>query len=107
MGLAASLARPGSNVTGIAILTDDLEVKNLQLLKQTVPSASRVAVLWNPDNPLWVTTLKRLQETASSLGLRVQSLEVWDPGDFAKAFASARGERADTLLVVREALPIP
>ena len=104
MGLAASLAKPGGNVTGIAILTHDLEMKNLELLKQAVPSASRVAVLWNPDNPLWSTTLKRLQETAPSLGLRVQSLEVRDPGDLEKAFARAWSERADSLLVVREAL---
>ena len=104
MGVVSSLARPAGNVTGVAILTHELEVRDLELLKQAVPSASRVAVLWNPDNPLWVTTLKRLHETAPRLGLTVQPLEVRDAAELEKAFASARSERADALLVVREAL---
>jgi putative ABC transport system substrate-binding protein len=51
-GVVASLARPGMNVTGIAILTNELEVKNLELLKQMVPSASRIAGKWNPHTPI-------------------------------------------------------
>jgi putative ABC transport system substrate-binding protein len=104
MGLVRSLARPSGNVTGIAILTDELEVKNLQLLKEVVPAASRVAVLSNRENPLWVPALKRLKSVAPTLGLTIQSLEVRGPDDFENAFASAQKERADALLVVNEAL---
>jgi putative tryptophan/tyrosine transport system substrate-binding protein len=60
--------------------------------------------MWNPDNPIWVTTLKRLKDAAPGLGLKIQSLEVSDPEDLERAFANARSERADALLVVREAL---
>ena len=104
LGLVATLARPGGNVTGIAILTDEMEVKNLELLKQTVPAASRVAVLSNPQNPLWGPVLKRLRDVAPALGVKIQSVEVQDPADLDKAFANARRERADALLVVNEAL---
>lgn len=50
-GLAASLARPGGNVTGMTFLTSELAGKRLELLKEAVPTASRIAVLWNPENP--------------------------------------------------------
>ena len=104
IGLARSLSRPGGNVTGIAILSDELEVKNLQLLKETVPSASRIAVLSNSGNPLWAAVVKRLNEMAPSLGLKIQSLEVRGPDDLENAFARARKERAEALLVVNDAL---
>ena len=70
-GLVASLARPGGNLTGVAMLTDELELKNLQLLKETLPGATRVAVLWNPDNPVWARVLKRLSEAAPAMGVQL------------------------------------
>ena len=102
-GMVASLARPGGNVTGIAILTDELELKNLQLLKEAFPGVTRVAVLSNPDNPVWARALKRLQEAAPVLGVKLQPLAVRDSGDLKMAFDAATRERADALLVVREA----
>ena len=103
-GLVASLARPGGNITGIAILTDELELKNLQLLKEAFPGVTRVAILSNPDNPVWTHALKRLQEVAPALGVKLQLLAVRDSGDLKMAFdAAATRERADALLVVREA----
>jgi putative ABC transport system substrate-binding protein len=51
-GLVASLARPGGNLTGFAILTTDLETKKLELLREASPGVSRIGVLWNPDNPV-------------------------------------------------------
>ena len=102
-GLVASLARPGGNVTGIAILTDELELKNLQLLKEAFPGVTRVAVLSNPDNPVWARALKRLQEAAPVLGVKLQPLAVRDSGDLKMAFDAATREGADALLVVREA----
>ena len=104
LGVVASLARPGGNVTGIAILTDDLEVKNLELLKQAVPTAQRIAVLTNPENPIWASVLKRFNDAARALAVKILPLEARHPGDLDTAFASARMERADALLVVREAL---
>ena len=50
-GLVSSLARPGGNVTGLSLMVTDLTAKRLQLLKETIPRLSRVAVLWNPDTP--------------------------------------------------------
>jgi len=101
-GLAASLARPGGNLTGLAILTDELELKNLQLLKEIVPGVTRVAVLWNPDNPVWNYALKRLHETAPTLGVKLQPLAVRGAGDLEAAFVAAIREKAGALLVVRE-----
>jgi putative tryptophan/tyrosine transport system substrate-binding protein len=101
-GLIESLARPGGNLTGLAILTDELELKNLQLLKEMIPRVTRVAVLWNPDNPVWLHALKRLQEAAPALGVKLQSLAVRDSRDLEAAFPAAIREQANALLVVRE-----
>jgi putative tryptophan/tyrosine transport system substrate-binding protein len=101
-GLVESLARPGGNLTGLAILTDELELKNLQLLKEAFPGVTRVAVLWNPDNPVWPLALKRLQAAAPMLGVTVQSLAVRGLGELEAAFAAATKEKAGALLVVRE-----
>jgi putative ABC transport system substrate-binding protein len=102
-GLVASLARPGGNLTGLAIFTEELELKNLQLLKEIVPRVTRVAVLWNPDNPIWTPTLKRLHEAAPALGVKLQPLAVRESGDLEAAFAAATREKAGALLVFREA----
>jgi len=101
-GLVKSLARPGGNLTGLAILTDELELKNLQLLKEIVPRVTRVAVLWNPDNPVWTHALKRLQEAAPALGVKLQPLAVRDSRDLEAAFAAAIREKAGALLVLRD-----
>ena len=103
-GLVRSLARPGGNVTGIALQSDAVEVKNLQLLKEAVPAASRVAVLTDPTSPLWVTVLKRLYDVGPALGVTIQSLEARGPDDFAHAFATAQKQRADALLVVNDSM---
>ena len=103
-GLVASLARPGGNVTGFAILTTDLETKKLELLREAIPGISRIGVLWNPDNPVWASAWKQLPNAAQSLGLKLQSLEVRNPGAFEQVFSSASSQRAGALLVVQERL---
>lgn len=103
-GLVASLARPGGNVTGFAILTTDLEAKKLELLREAIPGVSRIGVLWNPDNPVWASAWKELPSAAQSVGLKLQSLEVRDPGEFEQVFASASSQHAGALLVVQERL---
>ena len=103
-GLAASLARPAGNVTGIAIIVDELEVKRLQLLKEAIPTASRIAVMWNPDNPVWVSVMQRLREVAPTLGVQLQELAVRNSGDFASALRSATASGVGALLLVEEGL---
>jgi putative tryptophan/tyrosine transport system substrate-binding protein len=103
-GLIASIARPGGNLTGFAILSDELELKNLQLLKEAAPRISRVAIFSNPDNPVWSNVLKRLQEVAPALGVKLQPLEVRESCDLEVAFAAAAKERAEALLVFRDAI---
>src|SRR5207247_1889588 len=73
-GLVASLARPGGNVTGMSLQTSDLAAKRLQLLKEILPTASRVAVIRNPNNPVNVPILHELEVAARMLGLQMQVL---------------------------------
>jgi putative tryptophan/tyrosine transport system substrate-binding protein len=102
--LVESLARPGGNVTGIAILTEMLGVKNLDLLKELVPSATRVAVVWNPDNALWARVLVALDDAAKTLGVAIQRLEVRRAEDLHGAFSRAVADRANALLFFNDAL---
>jgi putative ABC transport system substrate-binding protein len=67
VGLVASLARPGGNVTGMTLLSSQVSGKRLQLLKDTIPGLSRVAVLFNPDNPLYSAVWIELQAAATTL----------------------------------------
>ena len=101
-GLAASLARPGGNVTGVATLFPELAVKRLGLLKETLPGVSRVAVLWNAANPGNVIILSGVQAAARTLGVTLQLRDVRGPDDFEAAFAQMGRERADALLVLDE-----
>jgi putative ABC transport system substrate-binding protein len=98
-GLAASLARPGGNVTGLANFSPELGAKRLELLKYAIPSLARVAVLWTPYNPVKVAEWAETQSAARTLGLQLQSLEMSSPDDLEPAFATATRERADALIV--------
>ena len=100
IGIVASLARPGGNVTGVSHLVG-LEIlgKRLELLKEAVPNAARVAVLWNPTNPLEVVAFRQGQVPARALGVTLQSIEVRELKDFENAFAAVTRERAGALLV--------
>ena len=104
IGLVGSLGRPGGNLTGIAILADELELKNLHLLKEAAPGITRIAILWNPDNPVWTHALKRLHEAAPALGVELQPLAARESSDLAAAFAVATQKRANALLVVQEGI---
>lgn len=104
-GLVASLARPGGNVTGVTY-SAGLEIfdKQLQLLLEAVPTAKRVAVLWNPSNPGHAAVVSNVQAAAQSLGLSVQLVEARSPDDFDGAFATMAKERSQALLVVSDAM---
>ena len=103
-GLVASLGRPGGNITGMTTLSPELGGKRLELLKQVVPGASRIAVLWNANNPGKLAELKELESAARRLGLAVRSIEVRESADFERAFAALGRERVDALLTLREPL---
>jgi ABC-type uncharacterized transport system substrate-binding protein len=103
-GLVASLARPGGNITGLSILTPDLTGKRLELLKAILPRLIRVAVLWNPGNPIAEPELRKAEVAAPSLGLQLQSLTVRDPREFASAFSAMKRERADALFLLSDAM---
>jgi putative tryptophan/tyrosine transport system substrate-binding protein len=98
-GLAISLARPGGNVTGLASISIGLGGKRLELLRETIPGAVRVAVLWPPYNPLHREKWTEMQSAARALGIQLQSLEVSEPGDFEGAFAAAVHDHAEALIV--------
>src|SRR5262245_40830242 len=96
-GFVASLARPGGNITGLANLTPELVGKRLELLKEVVPRISRVAVLWNPDNPGAALRMRETEAAAPLLRLKLQPVEVRGPNDFEHAFSAMKKERADAL----------
>jgi len=103
--LVASLGRPGGNVTGLADAHADLVPKRLELLKQVVPSASRVAILWNPANPSTAPQLKIAEAAAPTLGATVLPIGVKGPrrDDVDRAFETIGKERPGSLLVVGDA----
>ncbi len=103
-GLVASLSRPGQNVTGLSVVTPELSGKNLQWLKEVLPGLSRVAVLWNPVNPVSVLELKEIEVAARALGLRPQLLQVRESTEFEGAFAAMTRERAGALTVLVDAM---
>jgi putative ABC transport system substrate-binding protein len=103
-GLVASLARPGGNITGLSTLSAELEGKRLELLKEVVPQASRVAVLWNAANPANASAWQETQAAARALGLLLQSQEVRGPQDLEGAFALTAKARPDALLVLGDSL---
>jgi putative ABC transport system substrate-binding protein len=98
IGLVASLARPGGNVTGVTSLSRELTGKRLELLKETFPNASSVAVLTRGVNPVTTELLKDTEAAAKTFRLRLQILEVPGPNDFEKAFSAIRRERAGALI---------
>jgi putative tryptophan/tyrosine transport system substrate-binding protein len=93
-GVVASLARPGGNVTGFALISADLMGKRLELLREIVPGLSRVAVLSQAVNPGNAEYIGQAELGARVLGLQLQVIAVRDPGDFERAFTDMRGAGA-------------
>jgi len=97
-GLIRNLARPGGNVTGLSSLAPELGAKQLELLREAVPKASQVAVLWNPANPATALRLRAMQGAARALGVTLLSIEERSPSDYESAFAAMTRMRADALI---------
>lgn len=100
VGLVASLARPGGNLTGVAALGQILNVKRLELLKEALPAVRRVAVLTNPASPYTEPFIGESEAGARALGLEVKVVEARDPGELDKAFEAIVDARADALMVL-------
>jgi putative ABC transport system substrate-binding protein len=101
-GLVKSLARPGGNVTGLSMMTSDLNSKRLQLLKDVVPGLTRVAVLWNPDHPFHHQVIKELKSIAPSLSIALTLESVQAADDLDQTFADIRRVGAQALYVVED-----
>jgi putative ABC transport system substrate-binding protein len=103
-GIVASLARPGGNITGMELRDSEIIGKRLELLKQTLPKASRVAVLVNPNDPSHAHVPGNIEREARILRLQLQRLEASGPEAFEKAFESIVQWRADALMLPESAM---
>src|SRR2546426_5303027 len=106
-GLVTSLARPGGNVTGLSFFAPELVGKCLELLKQSVPAVSRVAVLWHPGGQGERTDkdiLKKAEVAARTLGVQLQFVEARRLNDFDRAFSDMTKARAGALTVLSSPL---
>jgi len=100
LGLVASLARPGGNLTGINFLSQELAAKRLELLRELVPGATRAAVLVNPANAGQTeSTLRDVESAARAIGLQIQVLRANTSGEIDAAFATFERERPNALFV--------
>ena len=97
--LVDSLARPGRNITGLTLLSSELDGKRLELLREVAPKASRIAILHVAGNPARLLRWRESRLAAEKLGVSLQAVEVAFPFDFESAFAAMRKERAGALLV--------
>jgi putative ABC transport system substrate-binding protein len=105
-GFVRSLARPGGNITGFAFQHPELSGKRLALLKETIPKLSRVAVLWNADNPYKAVDMKEVEAAAAGLGVMLQSLAVRGVDGFDSAFEAARHGRAGCIITLEDPFTI-
>jgi putative ABC transport system substrate-binding protein len=103
-GLIANIARPGGNITGVATNAAELSGKWLELLKETVPAISRVAVLADLNTPITRMALQEMQVAAPALEVQLQSLSVHELDELEGAFAAMRREHAEALVVLPSSL---
>ena len=99
-GLVASLAHPGGNVTGLTNQTVDLAAKRLQLLKETIPGARRVVVIFNPETPPNRIMISRLKEAAPGIGVRLRFISVRDAESLRSAFSGLSKSNVDALFII-------
>jgi putative tryptophan/tyrosine transport system substrate-binding protein len=113
LGLVQSLAHPGSNMTGLTTLvegdffgTSDFFAKQIQILRELVPGASKIAFLVNPDNPLHKPVIEELPRRARDFGVALPTVEATKPEELDIAFAAAAAQHADAIVVVGDYLTI-
>jgi putative ABC transport system substrate-binding protein len=105
-GLVASLARPGGNITGISDPATELSAKRLGLLKEVVPSATRVAVMWNANDRAMTLRYNEVEKAARVLNVSVEPLGVRGPDDIDAALATMAREHPDALFLVADSLTV-
>jgi len=103
-GLVTNLAHPGGNVTGLSMMITDLSAKRLQLLKETIPRLTRVAVLSNPDTPFHPKVVEDLKAAAPSLAIELSFVGARTPEEFGPAFSTFSRARAQALYVLEDPL---
>jgi putative ABC transport system substrate-binding protein len=103
-GFISSLARPGGNITGLAILRPELSGKRLELVKEIIPKLSRVIVITSSASSDYARTLKEIESAATAIGAKLQSVNIMSPNDFETAFQDAVKGRADAVLF---RVPVP
>jgi putative tryptophan/tyrosine transport system substrate-binding protein len=101
-GLVASLARPGGNITGLSLLAPELVGKQLEFLKDVLPTVSRVAILWNPTNPVHALLVREADVAAQRLGVQLHRVEAHGPEAFDSAFAAMTSAHVGALLVLAD-----
>ena len=101
LGLVASLTRPGGNLTGVNFLTAELAAKRLELLRELVPGAARIAVLVNPANAV-PGDLREVEAAARAMGLQIQVLNADTSREINAAFATVAREKSDALFVAAD-----
>jgi putative tryptophan/tyrosine transport system substrate-binding protein len=99
-----SLARPGGNVTGLTDESVQLSAKRMELLKEAIPKASVIAVLWNANDQGMTLRYHKIEEAARVLGVKVQPIEVRTPEDFEAAFVTMTRRRPDAMFLVADGL---
>ena len=105
-GFAANLARPGRNITGLSSMAPELVGKQLELLKEIIPNVSRVALIGNPANAGNTSQVRRAEDAARALGLRLQSLEVRGPNEIDTAFLAMTKEQAGAVVILADSMGI-
>src|SRR5262245_21259116 len=103
VGLVTNLARPGGNLTGASFFFPEIAAKRLQLLKEVIPSLSRVTVVLNPSNAVHGPTVKEVEVAAKALGIDVQHVKIQKPADVEEALVVI-GRRRESLLVLEDAM---
>jgi len=103
-GFVASLARPGTNITGLSTMTSEISGKQMQLLKEVISRLTRVAVLGSSAQPGNAQVLREAEHAAGTLGIQIQYLDALGPRDIETSFQIASKERADAILVLSSPL---
>jgi ABC-type uncharacterized transport system substrate-binding protein len=101
-GIVASLAHPGANITGLTLMNDELAIKRLEILKETVPRVSRVAVLWSTSNPTYARMLENMKAAAPLIKLQLEVVKVASPEQLDQALSEVKKSHADAMFVFED-----
>ena len=101
-GAVSNLARPGGNITGLSSLTSEVDAKRFELLRELLPTFSRVGVLMNPDNSFNIIAAQHVRSVAETLGVRLDFVEVSTEAEFDEAFRSLRRLHPDAVVVIAD-----